>query len=142
MSRPTLVIALLLFVGSVPAAAAELTVYLSGAAPERGQFLVAVFSSEESWMKAPVSEATVPVSPSGAGEAIFRRMPAGTYGISVIYDENRDGELNTNFLGIPTERFGFSNNAKASFGPPSWEKSRFDIRGDRLQITIRMDSAD
>jgi len=47
------------------------------------------------------------------------------YSVSVYYDLDENGELNTGFLGIPSEPVGFSNNAKGSFGPPSFEDTKF-----------------
>lgn len=55
-------------------------------------------------------------------------VPAGAYAVSVIHDENENGELDTNALGIPTEGFGFSNNPKIRFGPPRFAKARFAHR--------------
>lgn len=47
----------------------------------------------------------------------------GTYAIAVMHDENQDGKLKTNFLGMPTEGFGFSNDPKIYFGAPSFDKA-------------------
>lgn len=59
----------------------------------------------------------------------FTDIPDGTYAISVFHDENEDGELNTNFLGIPKEDYGASNDAPARFGPPKWRDAKFEVRG-------------
>ena len=47
------------------------------------------------------------------------------YAVSVVYDEDGNGKLNTGFLGIPSDPVGFSNNAKGTFGPPSFYKASF-----------------
>jgi uncharacterized protein (DUF2141 family) len=62
----------------------------------------------------------------------------GYYAVKVFHDENRNEEIDTNFLGIPTEDYGYSNNASAWFGPPSWENARFlfDKKDMTLEISV------
>lgn len=60
----------------------------------------------------------------GQVKVIFSEIPHGTYAISAFYDENGNGKLDCNFLGIPKERAGVSNNYS---GLPKWEKSKFDV---------------
>jgi uncharacterized protein (DUF2141 family) len=50
----------------------------------------------------------------------FLDIPSGTYALAVIHDENMDGKLGTNWLGVPREGHGFSNDAKALLGAPSF----------------------
>ncbi|PXX91837.1 hypothetical protein DIT71_08260 [Marinobacter vulgaris] len=68
----------------------------------------------------------------------FLDIPPGTYALAVIHDENMDGKLNTNFLGIPTEGFGFSSGAEAAMGAPSFEAASFSYDGQNLDLTIRL----
>jgi uncharacterized protein (DUF2141 family) len=63
----------------------------------------------------------------------------GTYAIKVYHDENSDGELDTNILGIPSEDYGFSNDASGWFGPPSWEKSKFLFNQKEMTVEISVD---
>lgn len=62
----------------------------------------------------------------------FKDIPDGTYAISVFHDEDGNGKLTTNFLGIPKEAYGASNNAKALFGPPKWKNAKFEISNGEL----------
>lgn len=48
-------------------------------------------------------------------------LPKGNYAVRYYHDENNDTEFGTNFVGIPTEGFGYSNNAKAYFGEPDFK---------------------
>ncbi|RRQ23090.1 DUF2141 domain-containing protein [Thiohalobacter thiocyanaticus] len=66
----------------------------------------------------------------------FLDIPPGTYALAVIHDENMDGKLNTNWLGIPREGYGFSNDAKALLGAPSFEAASFSYDGQSLDLTI------
>jgi len=68
----------------------------------------------------------------------FLDIPPGTYALAVIHDENMDGKLNTNWLGIPTEGYGFSNNAKGLLGPPSFSAASFTYDGQDMELTISL----
>jgi len=66
----------------------------------------------------------------------FLDIPPGTYALAVIHDENMDGKLGTNLLGVPTEGYGFSSGATASMSAPSFEAARFSYDGQNLDLTI------
>ncbi len=68
----------------------------------------------------------------------FEDIPPGTYALAVIHDENMNGKLDTNWLGIPTEGYGFSNDAKGLFGAPSFSAARFPYDGRILDLTISL----
>ncbi len=57
-------------------------------------------------------------------------MPPGTYAAAVIHDENSNGKLDTNFLGMPTEGYGISNNHTHALSRPSWNESKFVVNAD------------
>jgi uncharacterized protein (DUF2141 family) len=63
----------------------------------------------------------------------------GTYAIKVFHDENGNEEIDTNFLGIPTEDYGYSNNASGWFGPPSWESAMFILDREEMILEISVD---
>ena len=117
-----------------------LTVVVSGASPSAGQALGSLFDSEETYLKAPSDELVVAIDEGGQATLTFDGLSEGTYAVSVIYDRDSDGELDTNFLGIPKELIAMSNNAKGRLGPPSFEKTRFDVRADTT-IEIRFAKA-
>jgi uncharacterized protein (DUF2141 family) len=66
----------------------------------------------------------------------FANIPLGTYALAVIHDENMNGKLDTNSLGIPTEGYGFSNDVKGLLGPPSFAAASFAYDGRNLELTI------
>ncbi|PJA96473.1 MAG: hypothetical protein CO129_06365 [Ignavibacteriales bacterium CG_4_9_14_3_um_filter_34_10] len=66
----------------------------------------------------------------------FQQYPAWTYAIKVFHDEDNNKTLNTNFFGIPVEDYGFSNNARALIGIPSWDKAKFELSKDGQEIVI------
>ena len=66
----------------------------------------------------------------------FEDIPSGTYALAVVHDENMNGKLDTKWLGIPTEGYGFSNDAKALLGAPSFSAASFPYDGKNLELTI------
>ena len=68
----------------------------------------------------------------------FEDIPPGTYALAVVHDENMNGKLDTNLLGVPKEGYGFSNDAKALFGAPSFSAASFPYDGQNLELTISL----
>ncbi len=69
-------------------------------------------------------------------EVHFEEVLDGEYAVKVFHDVNNNGKLDTNWMGVPKEPYGFSNDAMGTFGPPSWEQARFTVKGHTL-IRIR-----
>ena len=61
-------------------------------------------------------------------------LEAGTYSIGFFIDKNDNEKLDTNFLGVPKEQFGFSNDAMGRFGPPSFEAASFNLDEETILI--------
>jgi uncharacterized protein (DUF2141 family) len=106
-----------------------LTVNVSGGKPGIGQAVLSLFSSPESYLEHPLREETKLVDGKGQSTFVLRQLQPGTYAVVVVHDEDRNGKLNKGFLGIPTERVGFSNNAKILLGPPSFDETAFVLSG-------------
>lgn len=104
-----------------------LTVVVSGAKPGSGQALFSLFDSKKSFLKTPLISREAPISATGGAEFVVTDVSPGVYAVTVIHDEDSSGELNTGFLGIPTEKVGMSNNPTARFGPPSFRKASFEL---------------
>jgi len=68
----------------------------------------------------------------------FEDIPPGTYAMAVVHDENMNGKLDTNWLGIPMEGYGFSNDAKALLGPPSFAAASFQYDGRSIDMTMKL----
>lgn len=105
---------------------ATVTVELTGLQP-RGQVLMQVFNSEESYRAGNgIASRQIPVTGPTAS-VVFNDVPTGQYAVRLFHDLNGNGELDTNPFGIPTEPFAFSNNARGSFGPASWQQAVFTL---------------
>lgn len=68
----------------------------------------------------------------------FEDIPPGMYAMAVIHDENMNGKLETNWMGIPTEGYGFSNDAKGLVGAPSFSAASFPYDGGNLDLTMSL----
>jgi uncharacterized protein (DUF2141 family) len=101
-------------------------VTVTGIKDTNGTIRVGLFSSEEEFLENAVYGEVVKATGSKV-TVVFNSLPPGQYGISVIHDENENGELDSNFMGIPKEGFGFGNNAMGMFGPPSFKEASIKI---------------
>ena len=69
---------------------------------------------------------------------VFKGVPKGVYGISAFHDQNNNGKLDTNLLGLPTEDYCASRDARNTFGPPSFEDAKFSYDGGLKRLKARM----
>lgn len=69
----------------------------------------------------------------------FKKIPNGIYAVSVFHDENSNSKLDKNFLGIPKEGYGFSNNAKATLSVPSFDDAKFKVSTQTTHLKIKME---
>ncbi|MEL6761261.1 MAG: DUF2141 domain-containing protein [Myxococcota bacterium] len=69
----------------------------------------------------------------------FPSVKPGRYAVAVWHDEDGDQELDSNWIGIPKEPVGASNDAEASFGPPSFDDAVFDFRAPLFRQTVRVE---
>jgi len=114
-----------------------LQVEVSGIKKPQGQIMIAVYDNSSDFLGDRVV-ASLTIDATGETVEGVLAIPFGAYAISVFHDENSDGELNTNFFGIPKEKYGFSNDAKGSFGPPDFDKAQFSFNQDGQKIEINL----
>lgn len=118
----------------------RITVLMEQFKGDNGAALVALYDSAKGFpgdRQHAVKKAKTTVS-SRVAQVIFEGLPAGEYAISVFHDEDGDGALGKNFIGIPTEGYGTSNNQKPGLSHPSYEKARFFIVGGNVSLKITM----
>lgn len=120
---------------AAPVQAADLTVSLHDARTQDGRFRVAlVDAGGYAGSAAPI--AARELAPAGAVTAVtFDGVPAGRYALMVIHDENGNGRLDTNLVGMPVEGYGFSNNPRV-MRKPTFEEAAFDLGADALALDI------
>ena len=115
---------------------ATLILKITGLRSVKGQVKIAVFNSSEKWLgQQPIYSSTINVDSQTVTWRI-NDVPYGDYGVAVFHDENSNGKMDTNVLGIPQEPYGFSNNVRITFGPPSWEDAKFTVKGSTVEVSI------
>jgi uncharacterized protein (DUF2141 family) len=103
----------------------------------KGKLVVALFDSKEKFLKETVSEYSLEIADDGCAIARFEDIPPGTYAIAAYHDKNADGKLNT-FMLVPREDYGFSNDARSMFGPPSFKSASFVVGEQDIGIEFRV----
>ena len=115
-------------------------VEISGLRNDKGQMLCALFSSAEAFPKKPeraVARLTSKIVERHA-TCDFTGVAPGTYAVSVVHDENSNGKMDTNFIGMPREGVGASNDAKGHMGPPKFSAASFAYQGGKLGLKIHV----
>ena len=126
----------LVFMG-VTTHADTLTVTIANVYKGGGSLMVQVLASEDEF-KGEAEPVAAIIQRATEGEMSYSAtLPAGTYALRVMHDVNGNGELNSYFVGMPTEPWAFSNNATGKFGPPTWADVQFEISGPTTQ-TIQL----
>ena len=112
---------------------------MTGFKNDEGTARVAFYLDARGWPDGDVfvfATAVVLIS-DGRARAVFEEVPAGPFAVSVFHDADGDGQLDSVALGIPSEAYGFSGDARGLFGPPSFEEARIELAaGETKQITI------
>jgi uncharacterized protein (DUF2141 family) len=102
-----------------------------------GAIYMAIYNTEASFLKTEYKGAIVQIDDHTC-RYTFKNIPKGVYAISLFHDENDNGTMDTNFVGIPKEAYGCSNNAKGFVGPPKWKDAKFEIKDQVITQTITL----
>jgi uncharacterized protein (DUF2141 family) len=116
----------------------QIYVEIVGLRNDKGQVICALFSSADDFPKKTdkaVARTTSLIS-GRHGACDFPGIAPGTYAVSVFHDENSNGKLDSNFMGIPREGVGASNDARGHLGPPKFDAASFRYPGGRLEMKI------
>ena len=117
----------------------QITVTVKGLHNNKGKVILYLFNSEAGYPqdRSKAFKTASAIITNNTCAIVLSEIPAGTYAIGCFHDENDNGKLDTNLLGIPTEGVGASNNAKGSFGPPKFKDAKFMVEKDMaMTITV------
>jgi uncharacterized protein (DUF2141 family) len=120
------------------ASAADLRVAVSDGPAVPATLYVALFDSAEALTadKA-VAAQTLPMR-DGKAQLVFVGLPAGRYALKSFADENGNGKLDANLVGVPIERYGFSNDARGRMGPPTFDAAAVSLEAADSSIALRL----
>lgn len=116
----------------------SLEVKIENVTSTNGKLIVALFTDEESFLKNEYASISYAHNSDSVSSVTFKNLPMGMYSVSIFHDENGNGVLDKNKLGIPTEKFGFSNNKPSMFGPPTFKDCSFILNEPYKEITITL----
>ena len=116
----------------------NITLKVTGIENAKGQMSIALYDSAddfpgtEKYVKALFKDVD-----STTFAYVFRDIPNGTYAIAIYHDLDSNDEMNKNWIGIPKEPYGFSNNAMGRMGPPDFEDAAFEVNGN-IEVIIKL----
>ena len=132
---------LLSFLAMLEIQASELVINLSDQ-KKAGTLMLAIYNNAEAFEGSVIKEKRSEVGVFKGLELYLEpidstqlsiEIPDGEYAIAFFIDANGNKKLDKNFLGIPKEQFGFSNNAMGTLSAPSFEQAKFKVAGNTVQ---------
>ena len=114
----------------------KLSIHISGISKIKGNLFIAIFRPTDDFPVFGKQFKGIVKEVEGKSQNYnFDNLPEGEYALAIYQDENRNKILDKNLLGIPTEIYGFSNNARRTFSAPSFQEAKFKLNKD-LQQTV------
>lgn len=96
---------------------------------DKGDVYVALYNKKDNFLNKEYKGVIVKITGKKA-TAVFKEIPKGIYALSAFHDANDNKKMDTNFIGIPKEPIGISNDAKGFMGPPKFKKAKFLVDKD------------
>ena len=117
----------------------RLRVEVEGLRSDRGHLLAALYDRPQGFPREgkPAHQTKVAIR-GGRATAEFDDLPAGTYAIAVLHDENDDGQMNNNWMKLPKEGFGMSNFETLKMSAPSFEDSKIEFTGGEQSVAVKI----
>lgn len=128
-----------LFAWLVPQTHGNILVQVREVANTKGDIMLAIYADAAHFPQRPEKAFMLAKAKAQKGVVNIQleNVPPGKYAIAVFHDANEDGKINYNMVGIPVEGYGFSNNARKTFGPPSFSQAAFNHR-QNTQVVINL----
>jgi uncharacterized protein (DUF2141 family) len=152
MTRNLLLGSAMAMIGALPVQAANLAITIEGVQSNVGEILIGVYDRADAFQKAIDSSATKSAllpqtwriagaslrAQTGSQSIIFAQLPPGRYAVIAFHDENDNGLLDANAWGVPTEGYGFSNDAHGFLSAPSFDAAAVEIGSADRSISISL----
>lgn len=115
----------------------DIVVNMTNFNSNEGKVYIGLYDSEADFLKVRVKGLIGEIENRDCSVTL-KDVPAGIYAISIYHDENDNDKLDMNFMGIPKEDTGCSNNAPARFGPPKWKDAKFEVKNETIIHNIKL----
>ncbi len=116
------------------ALAADLSLNVADGPAAGATLYVALYNDAAGYAESKaVASQTAPMR-EGKARFVFADLAPGRYALRVFADENGNAKLDTNLVGMPIERYGFSNDAKGNRGAPDFEAAAFRVEADAQAV--------
>ncbi|MEP0365690.1 MAG: DUF2141 domain-containing protein [Cyclobacteriaceae bacterium] len=138
MMKKAMICMLALLAVGAAAAQGTLSVEVTGIEQAEGHIMVAVYGQHQEFLEEDFVLSYKAKVGLEAEQVVELELNFGRYAVAIYQDLDGDAELDTNFIGIPKEPYGFSCNCMGVMGPPDFEKASFDFSKDGQQITISL----
>jgi uncharacterized protein (DUF2141 family) len=124
---------------ALSAQANKQTIFFTNIENTSGKIYIALYNKEADFPKKNKIFISKVVDVNGESQAvaIFDNLTTGTYAIAAFLDENGNGKMDTNFLGIPKEKYGFSNNARPLMRAANFKEASFIVDKENT-ISIKL----
>lgn len=124
--------------GAATAQAADLTVVVGGIAKAEGQVMAALFDGPAGFPRGKIVVGQMVAAKPGQVELVFKNLAPGRYAVSAYQDLNGNQRLDANMVGMPTEPYGFSRDARGQFGPPKFDDAAFQLGSEPQRISVTL----
>ncbi len=114
----------------------KLEIEITGFNSDNGSAMVGLYNTKDTFLKKSFKSVKTVVKDKKT-YAVFSNLTAGEYAVSMYHDENSNGKMDSNFMGIPKESYGTSNGAKGFMGPPKHDDAKFTLSTNK-KIAIKI----
>ncbi|WDE14078.1 DUF2141 domain-containing protein [Thalassomonas haliotis] len=117
---------------------ADIQLEITGVKSAQGKLYIQLFNGEENYNQGNAELATITKAKPGNASLTFQDVDNGEYALRFYHDENNNGKLDSNLFGMPTEGYGFSNNALPNFGPAKYQEMKFQISDGDIKLSSKI----
>lgn len=107
---------------------------------DKGSVRLVVFDSKEGWPEDHKKSVHIENIKAKKGKVRIKvpNLKNGTYAVVLLHDENENGKMDYNLVGIPKEGWAVSNNVKPGLRAPRFEEAAFQLKGSTTEISINI----
>lgn len=133
---------LALFSASPLLAGSGVAVTVNKVRPGKGMLHITLVNKEQFLLRRKLKKPLMKVIVKTSGKSVhyeFKDVPPGDYAVQVLQDFDEDGYMTDNWLGLPKEPWGMSNNPPVGLGGPKWERAKFTVTESSEVVKVSLD---